>query len=378
MSTIVTRSGKGSPLTHTEVDTNFTNLNTDKIQSGNTVAALTITSASVTDLSVTGTTNFDGSEGTNGQVLTSQGTGNTPIWADASSGISTANIQEFTSVGTSNWSKPVGAKLVYVLCQGGGGGGGSGFKQAAVSADAAVSGGTGGHGGGWAEAYIPAVLLADTVSVTVGAGGTGGAANTLTGSNAGAFGNNSFFANWVLARGGTNGAAGTTGTAGSGSSTSQNANVQSISVGTTILIGTGGAAIRANTGTTGARGGKNGGGGGGGGGLAYVSPVTRGGGFGGLGGAGVNSSSTATTGGGGNGGTTAGVPAVNGADSLNDYVGGSGGGGGFAITTANGGDGATGGYPSGGGGGGGASLNAYNSGAGGNGGNGYVLVVTFF
>jgi len=30
MSTIVTRAGKGSPLTHTEVDSNFTNLNTDK------------------------------------------------------------------------------------------------------------------------------------------------------------------------------------------------------------------------------------------------------------------------------------------------------------------------------------------------------------
>jgi hypothetical protein len=34
MSTIVTRSGKGSPLTHVEVDANFTNLNTDKYQSG--------------------------------------------------------------------------------------------------------------------------------------------------------------------------------------------------------------------------------------------------------------------------------------------------------------------------------------------------------
>lgn len=30
MSTIVTRAGKGSPLTHTEVDANFINLNTDK------------------------------------------------------------------------------------------------------------------------------------------------------------------------------------------------------------------------------------------------------------------------------------------------------------------------------------------------------------
>ena len=32
MSTIVTRAGKGSPLTNTEVDANFTNLNTDKVQ----------------------------------------------------------------------------------------------------------------------------------------------------------------------------------------------------------------------------------------------------------------------------------------------------------------------------------------------------------
>ncbi len=32
MATIVTRSGKGSPLTNTEVDANFTNLNTDKVE----------------------------------------------------------------------------------------------------------------------------------------------------------------------------------------------------------------------------------------------------------------------------------------------------------------------------------------------------------
>ena len=32
MSTIVTRSGKGSPLTHVEVDANFTNLDTDKVE----------------------------------------------------------------------------------------------------------------------------------------------------------------------------------------------------------------------------------------------------------------------------------------------------------------------------------------------------------
>lgn len=34
MSTIVTRAGKGSALTHAEVDANFTNLNTDKLEAG--------------------------------------------------------------------------------------------------------------------------------------------------------------------------------------------------------------------------------------------------------------------------------------------------------------------------------------------------------
>jgi hypothetical protein len=34
MATIVTRAGKGAPLTHTEVDANFNNLNTDKLESG--------------------------------------------------------------------------------------------------------------------------------------------------------------------------------------------------------------------------------------------------------------------------------------------------------------------------------------------------------
>ena len=35
MSTIVTRAGKGSALTHAEVDANFTNLNTDKFEATN-------------------------------------------------------------------------------------------------------------------------------------------------------------------------------------------------------------------------------------------------------------------------------------------------------------------------------------------------------
>ena len=33
MATVTTRAGKGSPLTHAEVDANFTNLNNDKLES---------------------------------------------------------------------------------------------------------------------------------------------------------------------------------------------------------------------------------------------------------------------------------------------------------------------------------------------------------
>jgi hypothetical protein len=55
MSTIVTRAGKGSPLTHTEVDNNFTNLNTDKLQSGSTASSLVITSADINGGTIDGT-----------------------------------------------------------------------------------------------------------------------------------------------------------------------------------------------------------------------------------------------------------------------------------------------------------------------------------
>jgi len=56
MATIVTRAGKGSPLTNNEVDANFTNLNSDKLESGDTVASLTITSADINGGTIDGVT----------------------------------------------------------------------------------------------------------------------------------------------------------------------------------------------------------------------------------------------------------------------------------------------------------------------------------
>ena len=64
MSTIVTRDGKGSPLTHTEVDANFTNLNTDKAGyitgEGGTVTQATSKSTAVTLNKKCGTVTMNG------------------------------------------------------------------------------------------------------------------------------------------------------------------------------------------------------------------------------------------------------------------------------------------------------------------------------
>jgi hypothetical protein len=53
MSSIVTRTGKGSALSYAEVDANFTNLNSDKIQSGGSASIITLTSATITALTAT-------------------------------------------------------------------------------------------------------------------------------------------------------------------------------------------------------------------------------------------------------------------------------------------------------------------------------------
>ncbi len=51
MATIVTRAGKGSPLTNAEVDANFTNLNNDKVE---TSALGTIASQNANNVNITG------------------------------------------------------------------------------------------------------------------------------------------------------------------------------------------------------------------------------------------------------------------------------------------------------------------------------------
>lgn len=78
MATIVTRAGKGSPLTNAEVDANFTNLNNDKLEvatAASTYAPLTGTGASGTwNISITG----NAATATNGVVTT--GSYANPTW----------------------------------------------------------------------------------------------------------------------------------------------------------------------------------------------------------------------------------------------------------------------------------------------------------
>ena len=63
MATLTLRASKGSPLTNNEVDANFTNLNTDKYESGNNVSLGTIsgTTVTVTSVATTGSLNVGGS-----------------------------------------------------------------------------------------------------------------------------------------------------------------------------------------------------------------------------------------------------------------------------------------------------------------------------
>jgi hypothetical protein len=79
MSTIVTREGKGSELTHAEVDSNFTNLNADKAETSSLSSVATSGSyndlynkpaipTTLTDLGIT--------DGSNGQFLSTDGAGN--------------------------------------------------------------------------------------------------------------------------------------------------------------------------------------------------------------------------------------------------------------------------------------------------------------
>lgn len=102
-----------------------------------------------------------------------------------------ADVQTFTGSGT--YTKPSGAKKVFVQAWGAGGGGG----RANTSADR----GAGGGGGAYKEFWFDASAVSATETVTIGAGGAGGSATPQDGADGG----NTTFGSLLTAYGGGGG-----------------------------------------------------------------------------------------------------------------------------------------------------------------------------
>ena len=159
MSTIVTRSGKGSPLSHVEVDANFNNLNTDKVEK---------TAAAITGGTINGTT-IGATTPAAGKFSTLEATG--------TSTLGTASSQYIQVEG--------GATAVLLSAQGAGANiplalqpKGTGALQAQATTSSTVGGNArGANATDWQTSRSAASQVASVISSVIG----GGANNTNTG-----------------------------------------------------------------------------------------------------------------------------------------------------------------------------------------------------
>jgi hypothetical protein len=102
------------------------------------------------------------SVGTSGQILTSNGAGALPTFQTAAGGGGLGGTTVYTSNAT--FTIPTGKTVVKVTVQGGGGTGGRGGISTGIV--------NGGGGGGMAVKYLTGLTPGNTLTVTVGAGGT--------------------------------------------------------------------------------------------------------------------------------------------------------------------------------------------------------------
>ena len=267
---------------------------------------------------------------------------------------------------TMTFIEPPGYRAYEVFLAAPGGGGGSGRVDAASTNR---GGGGGGKGGTTNWAIVRAQTPGASITLTVGANGTGGAAQTTnsTDGNAGTAGGNHSFGSLLYAAGGEGGYAGVLGTASGGAVTPAPLGMVPSPSGGNCGDGGNGAAGTASPSQT-----LWASTGGGGGGAINISNTAFSGGAAGP--SGTTNSSTQLLGGiaGVAGGTR---PGGNGAIPKSHRAG-TGGGGGAAHATAAGAAGGD-GYHGGGGGGGSAAVNGQSSGAGGTG-YGYYYVGGLF
>lgn len=332
----------------------------------------TMTLSAPTTIASDFTLTLPGNAGSNDQVLTTNGSG-TLSWT--SKGGFTPTQNEYTTSGTSTVTIPSGCTSFRITCIGGGGGGGGGRCNAYLSAR---GGGGGGGGGGWMQMHwrVSDVGTAGStvLSVTVGAGGTSGAAQTTdlsNGGNGGAGGASSVSRNsdslvLISVAGGNGGNGGQSGSAGGGGSFTP-APVM-------FTGGSGGNGNLNSVATSGVQAAIGPSGGGGGGGVSSTGTGQKAG-ADGFRTSQMLSTTLVATGGAAVDTGTAGDGA-NAIEYLPGAVGGGGGGGGGA-NQGKGGNGGN-GFRGGGGGGGGAGAAAGGgSGAGGVGGAGYVRIEWF-
>jgi hypothetical protein len=289
------------------------------------------------------------------------------LGAMATSALISSKITTFTSNGS--WTLDPRTKSVEFFAWGGGAGGGSG--RCGVSAAA----GGGGGGGNGALVYLKALaanLPSSPYTVTIGAGGAGGASvnATTTNGNPGIIGGITSIGTIVIALGGSIGSAGTTG----GGAAASSLFFSLVYIASAISSGAGSSssaspAVNASMGW----------GTGGGGGSGYTTATPRVG----APAASIIDLASNTLVIGGLGGANTGATAGNGNSPSGQLftIGGTGGGGGGndggAVTpvAGAGGNGAT---PGGGGGGGAGTLSGNPSGAGGNGARGQAIIIEYF
>lgn len=91
------------------------------------------------------------------------------------------NTTTDTVTATGTYTVPSGVNRLYITAVGGGGGGGSGGASPATSQTAAGGGGAGGGSSTGIENYTVAVTPGESIAVTVGAAGVGGASTSAAG-----------------------------------------------------------------------------------------------------------------------------------------------------------------------------------------------------